>query len=164
VGHPAQPPAQAGSPRAGCTGPRPGGSGISQRQASGTARSPICGIIIQILKKLERGVSQPSPAFAAVVSRGHSAAALLSITGLRGAGLCYSRAIINTANKTCPAAPGSAGQGSAARLIPREGPAHTLHGDIQELGQPRAPDSECQRRGPRPRCWGCCQLGPTGPG
>jgi len=29
VGHPVQPPAQAGSPRAGCTGPRPGGSGIS---------------------------------------------------------------------------------------------------------------------------------------
>ena len=26
VGHPAQPPAQAGSPRAGCTGPRPGGA------------------------------------------------------------------------------------------------------------------------------------------
>jgi len=26
VGHPAQPPAQAGSPTAGCTGPRPGGS------------------------------------------------------------------------------------------------------------------------------------------
>ena len=29
VGHLVQPPAQAGSPRAGCTGPRPGGSGIS---------------------------------------------------------------------------------------------------------------------------------------
>jgi len=29
VGHPVQPPAQAGSPRAGCTGPCPGGSGIS---------------------------------------------------------------------------------------------------------------------------------------
>ena len=29
VGHPAQPPAQAGSPRAGCTAPRPGGAGIS---------------------------------------------------------------------------------------------------------------------------------------
>jgi len=29
VGHPVQPPAQAGSPRAGCTGPRPGGAGIS---------------------------------------------------------------------------------------------------------------------------------------
>jgi len=29
VGHPAQPPAQAGSPRTGCTGPRPGGAGIS---------------------------------------------------------------------------------------------------------------------------------------
>ena len=29
VGHPPQPPAQAGSPRAGCTGPCPGGSGIS---------------------------------------------------------------------------------------------------------------------------------------
>jgi len=29
VGHPAQPPAQAGSPRAGCTAPRPGGTGIS---------------------------------------------------------------------------------------------------------------------------------------
>ena len=29
VGHPAQPPAQAGSPRAGCTGLRPGGSWIS---------------------------------------------------------------------------------------------------------------------------------------
>ena len=29
VGHPAQPPAQAGSPRAGCTGPCPGGAGIS---------------------------------------------------------------------------------------------------------------------------------------
>ena len=28
-GHPAQPPAQAGSPRAGCTAPRPGGAGIS---------------------------------------------------------------------------------------------------------------------------------------
>jgi len=26
VGHPAQPPAQAGSPTAGCTAPRPGGS------------------------------------------------------------------------------------------------------------------------------------------
>jgi len=26
VGHPAQPPAKAGSPRAGCTGPCPGGS------------------------------------------------------------------------------------------------------------------------------------------
>ena len=29
MGHPAQPPAQAGSPRAGGTAPRPGGSGIS---------------------------------------------------------------------------------------------------------------------------------------
>jgi len=29
VGHPAQPPAQAGSPTAGCTAPRPGGAGIS---------------------------------------------------------------------------------------------------------------------------------------
>jgi len=29
VGHPAQPPAQAGSPRAGCTGSCPGRSGIS---------------------------------------------------------------------------------------------------------------------------------------
>ena len=29
VGYPAQPPAQAGSPRAGCTAPRPGGAGIS---------------------------------------------------------------------------------------------------------------------------------------
>ena len=29
VGPPAQPPAEAGSPRAGCTAPRPGGSGIS---------------------------------------------------------------------------------------------------------------------------------------
>ena len=29
VGHPVQPPAQAGSPTAGCTGPCPGGSGIS---------------------------------------------------------------------------------------------------------------------------------------
>ena len=29
VGHPAQSPAQAGSPRAGCTAPRPGGAGIS---------------------------------------------------------------------------------------------------------------------------------------
>jgi len=29
VGHPAQPPAQAGSPRAGCTAPRPGGARIS---------------------------------------------------------------------------------------------------------------------------------------
>jgi len=29
VGHPAQPPAQAGSPRAGCAAPRPGRSGIS---------------------------------------------------------------------------------------------------------------------------------------
>ena len=28
-GHPAQPPAQAGSPTAGCTAPRPGGAGIS---------------------------------------------------------------------------------------------------------------------------------------
>ena len=31
VGHPVQPPAEAGSPRAGCTGPRPGGSWISPR-------------------------------------------------------------------------------------------------------------------------------------
>ena len=29
VGHPVQPPAQAGSPTAGCTGPRPGGAWIS---------------------------------------------------------------------------------------------------------------------------------------
>jgi len=29
VGHPAQPPAEAGSPRAGCTAPRPGGAGIT---------------------------------------------------------------------------------------------------------------------------------------
>ena len=29
VGPPAQPPAQAGSPRAGCSAPRPGGAGIS---------------------------------------------------------------------------------------------------------------------------------------
>jgi len=29
VGHPAQPPAQAGSPRAGCTGPCPGGAWVS---------------------------------------------------------------------------------------------------------------------------------------
>ena len=29
MGHPAQPPAQAGSPTVGCTGPRPGGAGIS---------------------------------------------------------------------------------------------------------------------------------------
>ena len=29
MGHPAQPPAQAGSPTAGCTAPRPGGAGIS---------------------------------------------------------------------------------------------------------------------------------------
>ena len=29
VGHPVQPPAQAGSPTAGCTAPRPGGAGIS---------------------------------------------------------------------------------------------------------------------------------------
>ena len=29
VGHPVQPPAEAGSPRAGCTAPHPGGSGIS---------------------------------------------------------------------------------------------------------------------------------------
>jgi len=29
VGHPSQPPAEAGSPRAGCTAPRPGGSWIS---------------------------------------------------------------------------------------------------------------------------------------
>jgi len=29
VGHPAQPPGEAGSPRAGCTAPRPGGAGIS---------------------------------------------------------------------------------------------------------------------------------------
>ena len=37
MGHPAQPPAQAGSPRAGCKGPRPGGSGIISREGDSTA-------------------------------------------------------------------------------------------------------------------------------
>ena len=37
VGHPVQPPAQAGSPRAGCTGPCPGGSGISPEKGDSTA-------------------------------------------------------------------------------------------------------------------------------
>jgi len=40
VGHPAQTPAQAGSPRAGCTGPCPGGSGISREKETTFSERP----------------------------------------------------------------------------------------------------------------------------
>ena len=42
VGHPAQPPAEAGSPRAGCTAPRPGGSGISPEKETPQAPWAAC--------------------------------------------------------------------------------------------------------------------------
>ena len=40
VGHPAQPPAEAGSPTAGCTAPRPGGAWISPEKETHTLKVP----------------------------------------------------------------------------------------------------------------------------
>jgi len=42
VGHLVQPPAEAGSPRAGCTGPRPGGSGISPEKETTQPVPGLC--------------------------------------------------------------------------------------------------------------------------
>ena len=45
VGHPTRPPAQAGSPRAGCTAPRPGGAGISPEKE--TPQPPCASVCAQ---------------------------------------------------------------------------------------------------------------------
>jgi len=45
VGHPAQPPAQAGSPRAGCAAPRPAGSGTSPEKETPQA-SLVMGLLL----------------------------------------------------------------------------------------------------------------------
>ena len=47
VGHPAQPPAQAGSPRAGGTAPRPGRSGISPEKQNHRRLTSKCCISMQ---------------------------------------------------------------------------------------------------------------------
>lgn len=105
------------------------------------------------LKKLKQSISQSQPLLR-LGSSGLSAAAQLPIADPCGArrqvGVLGSQAITNTADKTRPAAPRFEGRGCAARSGPREGPAHTLQGDIHKFKQPRALDSKCHP--PRPRC------------
>lgn len=113
--------------------------------------------MIQI-KELSQNIPQSSQPLLQLVSRKPSAPALLSIPDLRGArpqvGFLYSHAIINTANKSRPAAPSFEGQGCAACLIPHEAPAHTFQAGIHEFRQRRVLDSECQHRRPHPRYQG----------
>ena len=60
-GHPAQPPAEAGSPRAGCTGPCPGGSGISPEKE--TPQPPWAGLCQTRQNKIQTRINS-SEAFA----------------------------------------------------------------------------------------------------
>ena len=76
VGHPAQPAAQAGSPTAGCTAPRPGGSGISPEKetpqppwaAWARVRHPQREEVLPRVQ-LELPISRPVPAWSASLLR-----------------------------------------------------------------------------------------------
>jgi len=91
VGHPAQPPAQAGSPRAGCTAPRPGGAGISPEKE--TPQPPW----IPLLDSQYNPVDAHKGAGSAVAQGGEAATSRvpsptslpLSISPNSAAGVCF---------------------------------------------------------------------------
>lgn len=102
-------------------------------------RVSICGKTIQI-KKIKPQPFSVLPSSQLAVDFLHRGSARCQTAGLA----LYSHAIINSANKTCPAAPSFGGQGCAACSIPQEGPAHTFQGDIPKFKQPRALGRRCQ--------------------